>query len=798
MTEPHSAGWWEEAGILRGEGERISVAIDTTTGSIVGLANRLTGQRLIADAADGRPWQLLHYGSRSRFMEVHPRSDLAPDEATPAAFAFDVDGAVATLSWQTSDAHLSVEVRAVIADEGHLELWPAVLNRGGRTPETLAYPQLGSPAELSPGGDDDILVFPAHSGWQIRRPLQQGLTAGVTPAGWRPSGCSLQAMGYLEQGVGGFYLATHDPHSTFKGYEFGPDGIRFLHNAWDLRPGAGMRLDYPVVVDALVIGDWYEVVDRYRVWALHDAPWTTRGPKWGRSDDEYARWLHEEVGVSVWRPPSSVDWSPWYRWIADVAGTPVHFVPGWDWAATRPQPVGFEGWFPANFHPANVEAWKGHRVTPDSNDEFISIRAGGFMERWEPALMSPYVIYPYTMYSDPGIDWLPAADSDSSEPVGPLPDPQMVADVPFFLCPATDETRELHTWRHTELIVGSDMDGVYNDVSSGGIVVQLCLRNHHEHTPGWSRQIVDAYDELNRRTAESVLAATGRYPAQGSEMMTESMIGWLDFYVGRAVAGPHGIIEAAYPAPEDPPGGTRELIPLFEAVYHDYGPVRQDGWLQLSRDIGEVFFWVGARLTIQWGGMLSLEYSAHYPERIPGVERGGFIGRNNTVYESSDLPEADPAKLAFVRELATARTGFGNRYLGYGRIIRSTGIDSPSIAFDYRHHYDLPYVGGPDRVGTWQVPQVLEGCWMDPLGNVGCFLVNLHPDAPRSVELDVDLERWGLGHASIAGVEIRGSAGQVTTMPAPGSDRFTIPVDLPPRKIMLVELPTEGREPARP
>ena len=62
------------------------------------------------------------------------------------------------------------------------------------------------------------------------------------------------------------------------------------------------------------------------------------------------------MGLSVWGGPSSLDWSPWYRFYADASGTPLHIAAGWDWPASRPHTVGYEGWFPASFHPANRAA----------------------------------------------------------------------------------------------------------------------------------------------------------------------------------------------------------------------------------------------------------------------------------------------------------------------------------------------------------------------------------------------------------------------------------------------------------
>jgi hypothetical protein len=85
-------------------------------------------------------------------------------------------------------------------------------------------------------------------------------------------------------------------------------------------------------------------------------------------------------------------------------------MPGWDWPAELPPTT--DRWFPARFHPANGEAWQGHRVTPYLNDLFVSVRD---LDEWEEELIHPYTSSPWAeFFSGPA----PHAEGDPVSPAG--------------------------------------------------------------------------------------------------------------------------------------------------------------------------------------------------------------------------------------------------------------------------------------------------------------------------------------------------------------------------------------------
>ncbi len=771
-------------GFLRFDDGYLVVRFGETSGSIEFVENLVTGQILV-DAPTPVPWRMRSQGSGHRWFT--PRATFTtPNDPTPASFQYSVapDGESANLTWITSEPGVRLEVRACAASGGGIELWPrVVVEVGARPPEALTYPILEAPKVLSQDGTCDRLVFPGHSGWLISSPQAVEALEARYPDGY--AGASLQFMAYFTDAIGGFYVATHDPYSTAKHFRFSADEASVDHEAFDIRRGADLDLDYPVVLAPLSRGDWYEAADRYRDWVLVNAPWVT-GHQGNATDPsrDGARWLFDEVGFSIWCTPARPDWSQFYQHYAEVAGTPLHIVPAWDWPATLPPSRGDVGVFPATFHPANVQAWEGHRVTPYLNDLFVSARAPEFEKRWEPNLLFPYVAFNWVPFAEPTTGWV---DGEH-----PGPDPITTTNQDFFLCPTTEVQKELHAWRDSVLVSEYGMDGVFYDISSGNTWPwSRCLRADHGHPPGRGREIVQAYETLNALSKQAVLASTGRYLVQGTEVIQEPVMGSVDFYVSRACAGPMGSLETEVFGPETQPGGGRELIPLFQAVYHDVGPVHEDGWITLSEESGDLFYFIAARIALVWGGILSLQYSTEPPEAFSGMDLG--TPTETILWDAARVtwdtfPVSSPGKEAFVKELAIARTTFGQPYLAYGKMLQPPTVESAAIELDFHQTFYGWGSEGWSNDGSWMVPSVMTSAWRGPAGEIGIVLLNLAAQGPVQVALRTDLgQMWSLERAGCA-VEVMKSEGSESRGAVSPENRLEVDVALEPRKVTIVTI----------
>jgi Domain of unknown function (DUF6259) len=763
--------------------ESLEIRFDLGTGAISRIENLRTGQ-VLTDGRGHPPWRLVPQGTS--WGPVASGVPAVPDQITPEDFSYEVFPAALRLRWATSEPGLRVTVEVTDAPDGRLELWPSVdVAAGALPPAELSYPVVAEPRPLSADGQDDQLL-PAHTGILVRSPRDRQALDACYPDGY--SGCPVQVTAYYQPDIGGFYLAAHDTRSTWKNFHFSAAEWSVRHEAWDLSAGQPMALGYPIVLAALTRGDWYEAAGIYRDWALRETPWcqalAAAGEQAGAGvvQRPECAWLFDEVGLTVWGGPSSLDWSPWYRFLADVAGTPLHITSGWDWPATRPNTVGKEGWFPPRLHAENVAAWRGHYVTPYLNDIFISAQADGFLDQWEPALMYPYSDFTWSRFTH------------RTKPDAPRlieMDPRVTTSTDFFPCPAAEAFADLHAWRDAGLMEHASLAGVCYDISSGNPMLwSRCWRTEHGHPPGRGRDIITAYNDMNKRSKAEARRRTGRYLVQGVETIIENIIDSIDFYVARAGAGPLGVLESWLPRPELPPGQGWEIVPLFDAIYHDVGPVRQDGWFTLGTDLGDVFYWAAARIVLQWGAMLSLHYANNPPERLPsgyGSVPAELIDWDGSRVRFDDLPELDPAKAAFAGELARVRTALGPGYLSRGELVRPVPpAGNPVLRAGYRRHIEsAPRL----RIaGEWDVPQIVHGAWRNQAGDIALYYANVGAE-PVTATIDRDVS--GLWDVNPAGWTVRITTGG--TGPADegriGDDgRLRLNLPLAGRRVTLVEL----------
>lgn len=806
--EPPPAPFRWEDGHLVATSDTLEVVFDGRSGGIRAVTNRVTGQALLQEPT--RPPQAFRMRAQELYAdvlswnwEIVPGSPPPPENMPPEGFprfrpgpatiTIEPGGAAAALAWPSGQGGIELRVRATFSDTGDLELWPAVSNDRGRVPpQLLWYPILPGLAPLSPGGAEDHLIYPqTTAGYLYDRPLEQRVPAvsEVYPDGY--FGNAMQVMGYYAEGTGGYALEVHDPHNTRKFLHFRRGEMAVAHESWDMSRGSAMDLGYPVVLAPLVRGDWHEVAEHYRTWALRQ-PWCERGPNHAKADGEFARWLYEEVGIVVWGAPSNFDWSPWYRYYAEVAGTKIQVVCGYDWQATRPWQKGFEGYFPARFHPENVKAWEGHYVTPYMQDLFVSQTAQDFRGTWLPSAIAPArpPAHPFPL--------APAIGTSLPNPrrvTGGTRDWSLYGEVMWFMCPTTEPQKQLHTWRDRTLLEEAPfLAGIQYDISFGNCENWMTCRNtRHGHPPGAGRWIIDHYYENARDSKRAMDEALGRYAVQGTETLVESALDVVDCYFTRITAGPQSQLEGRSPATlktyELPPGEGIAVVPFFDAVYHDHAPVRQDGYARLDASFGEIFYWVAARTVLLFGGLLDLDYNVRWPEAFPGwdgEQPAAFAPYDDAYWTTTDLHPVDEGKAGFARQVAQARTTFGNPWLAYGRLARPTGTPSPgNVTLDFAAGDDwVPPI--PPRPGTWDVPQLFEAAWLDKDDRVGLFFVNLHADHDLPLAVDVDAaERWGVdarGRA-ITAVTLDGSTPLGTVGP---DNRVRFSATLPPRVVTMV------------
>ncbi|MBD2870594.1 DUF6259 domain-containing protein [Paenibacillus arenilitoris] len=703
--------------MIRLENKRLIVTIDEGNGCIGSLFDKSSNRDYIAAGKPGEPYRIEAGGELASGFESFGYSveETKPGETRVA------------LTWKVREGLTVTGVVAVRDDEEDIRFCCDVKNETDSTIAGVEFPIVPNLTAITEDGDGDYLAHSFGTGILIRNPMNNfekdgnGLRHMPYPESF--SGASMQFFAYYGENAGGLYFAAHDGEGYAKWLNFYKNGndlleASFYHGCEDMGAGKGMRTEYPVVIRALAGDGWYEAAAMYKEWAVRQF-WCAKGELYDREEHERARWLHEEMGASTFGINASRDRAAWIHTYHDYIRTPIFHMLGPDWPKIDvkfggDKPGGLEDWFPARFNEDNLNAMKryGDKFAPFEFDYIFNF------DRTDGQL------------------------AEQAKQIFPEPEAMKSIDKYKFrlLCPAHPYTHELHVRRDERLQEEAGVDSIYYDISANNIM-KICMNEEHDHPVGAGRAITMAYRRNYIDTKAAMIRKAGRYVPMGTEMMCEVFLDVLDYYQSRAGGRPAAPLEF-WNIRELATSGAARLIPMFAFVYHEYGALRMDGWGKLVEEIGELFYYSVAR-TYLWGGLYELNHEYSPMEALDGVENKSDehycpFGERGYAFSAE--------RAAYVGMYAGLRTGAGNKYLAYGRMLKPLAYACERIALDWYHYNHGPNSADYNTSGTYEAESVIHSAWLFRGESAGLFFANVTGEAV-SVQFEIDPRRLELDAA---------------------------------------------------
>ncbi|MCL6444548.1 MAG: DUF6259 domain-containing protein [Alicyclobacillus sp.] len=738
------------------ENERIRIAFCEANGSLIGLTDKAKCIEYVDGGGTPEPLRMKRStGWSSEFTEFEYH-EIAEDGGEPGVL----------LIWRIN-ADVKVVARVNVPRDANEAIFRVdLINNSDEWILALEYPIIGKLRQITDGGVDDRLAHSYATGFLIKNPLATFASDGdgfrFMPYPESFSGATMQFFTYYGQGRGGLYFAAEDSECHAKWLNFYRRGDRleasFIHGYADVGAKKGVHPPYPVVVKLMNEGNWYEAAEEYKRWARKQ-PWTQRGPLAEVDTARKARWLLEEIGLATFGINASHDRTKWIQTYHKLADTSVFHVTGPDWPRagqtyTNCLPGGFDDWFPTRFCQENIETFRrlGDRFAPFEFDYLFNFDG---------------------------------ADGDRGKHARHImpPEPMSIDKYKFpFICPADPYTRELHIRRDEHLAQEVSIDAIYYDISANNIL-KVCMDPSHGHPVGGGREITVAYRDNYRDTKEAMTRVAGKYVAMGTEMVNEVFIDLLDFYQARAGAQPATSFEG-WNIRHLLKTGEAELIPLFTYVYHEYGPVRLDGWGNLTREIGQLFYYTVAR-TYLWGGVYELNYEYCPMEAIDEEENPAE--EHYYTFEPRGY-ELAPERGEYLRQFARLRTGKGNKYLAYGVMQRPLRFETDTVCLDWFHYNSGLQTPSYNDRGELTVDAVVHSAWRYRHESLGFFFSNV-TEARRVVRVSLDLSAYELAPGSYAVDLWDPSNDSVTRLTElEQGDRVELEVSVPARGVVMVEI----------
>lgn len=674
-----------------------------------------------------------------------------------------VNGQAYELAWEIEKGIVLRGLIRLENDSDQVVFTSKLENSSEKAVYAVEYPVIGNMDSIS---ENDCLAHPYVTGFLVRNPLKSfdeggGLRFMPYPESF--SGASMQFFTYYAAGKGGLYAAAYDPDYYQKWLNFYKSGgkleLSHMYGYEDIGAGKGLKSEYPFVVKFIKGDDWYEAADIYKEWAVRQE-WTRKGTLYSRSENDKAVWLLENIGLTTFGINAKHDRTRWLKAYHDAIKSPVFHILGPDWVNDVQTfgmgvPGGYDDWVPTRFNRENLDLIKsqGDRFAPFEFDFLVdpnksdgeNLRKN--LTKW-PKDPKSHDAYKFNM-----------------------------------LCPYTDYTKDLHIKRDVQVLKEAGVDSMYYDISANNLI-KTCMSESHGHPVGAGREITLAYRDIYERTREALSETAGKYIPLGTEMMNEVFIDVLDYYQARAWAQPCSALET-WPFSRLMKSGMAEMIPMFTYVYHEYAPVRLDGWGKLVKEIGELFYHSAAKIYL-WGGLYELNYEYSPMEAIDGVET-----RPEEHYYNF-LPrgyEFDKERAGYLAQFAALRTGCGCKYLAYGIMKQPVDIKSPRVSLNW-HHYN--HNTNLER-GSIEVDAVITSTWLfegEENKSLAVFIANT-VDSREKVTFELDLKSYGLegdfNLRLLSSFDSQGNVEEKLMGAADAAEKQIISIELEAKKVYMLE-----------
>lgn len=819
----------------------VEVRFDAATGSIRQLADLRhdVPVTLLDEASDAEvpPYEL--FAIQRALLTPYDLKKLNPPTISPE---FTCVGNTLTIRWAQP---LQPTVEATwTADPTLPELRTTVAITGAsqRMIHRVRYPIFAPLTRLADDDRPDRYLTSVEGGLLLNDPLdrlvEELFDGGTVLSNHRyPVGheAMAQMVALLHDGVGGLLVYTADGEYGAKSFDLidraheSDDGeketfIPSLHVA-HLNPDVAdedgddrFAIGYPVVLRWLDTGRWQEAAEIYRGWS-DTQPWSAE-PVVEREPEERA--FFERTGATVFGMSSREEQRPWITafheaLVADNGAAQLLFVMGWDFHPMGvPEPESYYGlaqagrderfwrpFFPAVLDSLERIAAQGDQASLFYYDTLVGSRVPGWDAFQQPPGEPSYFDY---LLINP-----------QARPGGFVQPDTINKGMLYTLDPAHPETQSFWLWRDRLLVDESPvpLTALYYDLGFS-VILRGCYDHlagiEHGHPSGAGRWMIQAVRDTLDQPRGMPNPRGFRY---GAENAPEPYVDLIDFYhLGASGMGPLRNKIAG----SDPPvyvslqrwiiEGTGREVPLFAYLHHHHGALRTGGKLQISYELGDVFYWI-AQAEYLWGGVVELIYFNTSVDWLPGMDgqvacpesaeacgfhtSWGFNAENlehtRRWYYDDEVRRADPAKLDYLRAMIDLRVNSpAAPYLVYGRMEAPPDVTEIPPLVDLTYSY-YSSINGPDaaHAGTWRTQPLRLVAWRHPDGDRVMVLAANAANTGVATTLVVDPAAYGFGAAEVWRVGWGESEGDDVQL-AVGAEPVNVAIELPPHGVRLWEV----------
>lgn len=498
--------------------------------------------------------------------------------------------------------------------------------------------------------------------------------------------------------------------------------ISIYHYMEDIKDGDS-EFDYDISVSNLTRGSWEEASEKYRDWATEQTWCTEKGTLDQRTDVD--KTFHENTTLINFSFPyaSRIGWEEeqkLYRKLSDACNGHMFNI-----LLDVLDPI--------------------RNVIRDNGDRFAYFELNTFIDPIDSATMRSYR---EDLILDRTGNIATFTIVDNTENNGRIY---------YYGCPGEKEWLALCADEEKHYYENYQVSGYYHDLNVGSDIPRQCFDTNHAH--GTRINVISDFVEQERQ-AKEIAAERGVYN-NGGELIIEQLIPYLDYYQCRSNAGllswqEHDRIRYYLE------NGYAEKVPMFEYVYHGYGAVRMDGYMNADARIRDSYYYVMAFTALN-GGIPEYNYE--------------FVGKTGDYCLTADKLDED--MLDFLGKLGATRTTYGKDFLVYGQMKEAPDLSAAgksSFVF-----FNVNRNEGAGMNGQSHVDNVVATAYTYK-GNTAVFLCNI-TDEPLDVSFLVEAEAlYGVSSGTVSQYTEKGT--KILTQITDGKAKVSI--TLPSREIIML------------
>lgn len=731
------------------QNDLLKISFSQSDGSLTGFEDLATSRQLLSGSGSSSSLWVIALNDHPALeqLDIHTATDFSISSP---------DSSSLVLRWQgfsefdSLDDEVLVTTRISLDAKEPLSYWDiSVEGLVEGQIEKLNFPRV---AGLDDMGNEKLAV-PVWMGQLLDRPREQlsAMAEDEKRYEWTyPGSLSFQMLALYNPQDIGLYMAANDSLSYRKHFSLELDKqeeLTFELSAFtDLASNdSSYSLPYEAVIGTFK-GDWLTAAERYRKWG--------RKQKWSREsrlkNDLSPAWL-EETALWVWnREESEQVLAPAVALRQDL-GLPVSVL--WHWWHQGSYDDTFPEYFPPREgHRSFMSAVRNARANGVNAIVYMNqLQWGTSTESFEEDNATAYTVkdregnmrsHVYNIFTGRSLT---------------------------NMCIATDFWRDTYASLAQRALNEYGVSGIYMDQAC---LSRMCYDPDHGHPLGggnyWTRNSGALTQQIRASTSgsnQSVLAGEGGL---------ESYLPYLDVFLTLQVSRERyaGI-------------GAWKTIPLFQAVYHEYGVTFGSYSSLLTPPYDDK--WPSEFAPEDEEAMLDEAYNRQF---LMEQARSFVWGMQPTIANyRSFLENERKEEIDFLKRLAKVRYRALD-YLLYGTFVRTPDIDVPTDSLMLSRLSIYAGRGEGERVTSFEgeFPLIYAQAWQAESGKLGIALASIS-DEDQPVEAGFKVMQYGLPRE-----------GSITRIDENGSEQIgsysggivQIDLQISPRGAYLLEIVGQG------